>query len=526
MRTIRSKLNKMCVSAQTAEPAFNTYTVPDTTYTVSSSDLFNIQPRRETNTNEANGKEEPDQVYYLGQTGKASMNLDKAMPQHFGFILAYALGLCTSTKIGTKAYQHDIRPLLSDVDIQRSNPTFTASQRYAEVARRRFDSCAVDTVTVSFEKDSFAKLKAELLASGSVKDNLETVEVVAAPDAISLTLPLYAVDGSTDAERLSSIHLIQCELAPGVWYDVTAIGVSAGLDAVVSLIPLVQDAGGGKNNVYVDGVYEPCVYESSTEKNYRVLFAPRNDAQLDTIQSTQDATILAVSESIAGDDMTEQLTNILAIKAFDGTDVTPTAVNGKEITIPPYDSNVSDACEYKVYFVKAVNWQVEPDKLIESALRVSGLRLTVGGYWSDDDQKHYGGRVMRCELNSIEWQFKNNLKYEFCAGTAGDYANRCWRDGREQTLSIDRELRDFIYQKGLEKEESFALSMEAVGMSIEDGIDYKLDIIFPSVTLLDSQISDSDKRDTEKMELQVLQKDNAPSVAVTVVNCVPAYCQL
>jgi len=455
------------------------------------------------------------------------MNHEKAMPHYFGFLGSFALGQCISQSIGTKAHKHVITPLISDLDVQRSNPTFTAVQRYAGIAKRKFDSCAVDSMTVTFEKDSFAKLKADVLASGLVEDSLETATVIAAPDATSLTLPLYEVAGETEKERLASIHHIQCELAPGTWYDVTATAVSAGLNAEISLIPPVQDAGGGQYNIYVDGVYVPGVYESATEKKYKILFAPKSDNRLDEIQGEQNNTTITVDADIAGDTPGDKLNNILAIQVYADAawhDVIASAVAGKDITITPYSGDAT-ACLFKVYYVQAENWQNEPERIIESALRVSELKLIVGGYWNEDDKKIYGGRVMRCELNSIEWNFKNNLKYEFCAGTTGAFSNRCWRDGREQTISIDRELRDFIYQKGLEKEESFALSMTATGMNIEDDIDYKVEILFPAVTIIDGQISESDNRDTEKLELEVLQKDNTPSVQMTVVNCFDQYCQ-
>lgn len=527
MRSLRSKLNLMSVSAKNAEEQFNQGRITDTSFAVSTSDLFNVTPRRETNANEGTGKEEPDQVYYLGQTAKAGMSFDKAMSHHFGFLGAFALGQCVSTLIGSRAVKHVLTPLLNDLDIQRSNPTFSSVQKYAGIAKRWISSCAVDSMTVTFEKDSFAKVKADILASGQIKDSLETVTVVDAPDTTTLTLPLFQVAGETAKERLAAIHLIQCELAPGVWYDVTATAVSEGLNAEISLIPPIQDAGGGQYNIYVDGVYVPGVYESATEKQFKILFAPKSDNRLDEIQSEQDTATISVLADIAGDTPTEKLNNVLAIQAYaDGiwNEITATAVTGKDITITPYSGD-SINCLFKVYYVQAENWQNEPDRVVESALRVSELKLTVGGYWSDDDQKIYGGRVMRCELNSIEWQFKNSLKFEFCAGTGGAYANRCWRDGREQTLSIDRELRDFIYQKGLEKEEYFALSMVATGMEIEDGIDYQVEVLFPAVAIIDGQISESDNRDTEKIELQVLQKDDAPSVCMTVVNCFDQYCQ-
>jgi len=107
---------------------------------VAKEDIINLVPRRESNANEAIGKEEADNIYDLGALAEATFNFNKAQPQHFAFLCAYGLGACATVAAGS-GYKHTCTPILADLDAARSNPSFTATFRYGnQVMKRRYAS--------------------------------------------------------------------------------------------------------------------------------------------------------------------------------------------------------------------------------------------------------------------------------------------------------------------------------------------------------------------------------------------------
>jgi len=225
----------VAVSANLRESAINTEQTLDTTMLVALGDVINLEPRRESNENEATGKEEPDTLYDLGALASASFNFEKAQPQHFAFLLAYALGAVTTAAAGT-GYLHTITPIDGDLDGSRSIPSFTAAQRYGNnVLRRRFASMFVDSLTATFARDSWAKISGGIKGTGKKTDNITEETVNAYIDGTSLTLAANAVQGSTAAERLQNVQRIRVELATGVWTEVTFSAVSAATPSVITI---------------------------------------------------------------------------------------------------------------------------------------------------------------------------------------------------------------------------------------------------------------------------------------------------
>jgi hypothetical protein len=141
------------------------------------------------------------------------MNFEKAQPQHFAFLGAYALGAVSSSALGA-GYRHTITPLSGDLDEDRSNPSFTFAQRYGKtVLKRRFASGFVDALTATFARDAWVKIAGTVKATGKRTDNVMEETVNAYIDGTSLTLA-NAVEGSTAAERLQNVQRIRCELRP------------------------------------------------------------------------------------------------------------------------------------------------------------------------------------------------------------------------------------------------------------------------------------------------------------------------
>jgi len=234
MRSIRAKKNLLAVSANAKETAINTFATLDTTIAAAMTDIMNLEPRRESNADEATGKEEADLVYDLGNLAGFNLNFEKAQPQHFAFLLAFGMGSVATAAAGT-GYEHTITPIVDDLDEERSNPGFTAAQRFGTIGKRRFASCFVDSFTAQFNVDSFLKLTAAIKGTGKHEDSVTEESVTAMKNATSLTLAANGVAGSTAAERLANIHRIRVELDSGVWTEVAFSAVSSATPAVITI---------------------------------------------------------------------------------------------------------------------------------------------------------------------------------------------------------------------------------------------------------------------------------------------------
>lgn len=274
MRSYRATHNLIAVSANAAETAINTEQTLDTSLLVALGDVINLEPRREDNSEELNGKEEADTVYDLGKLAMAPFNFEKAQPQHFAFLCAYALGAISTTAAGS-GYEHTITPIVNDVDAERSLPTFSAAQRFGRtVLKRLFASMAVDSLTATFEKDQWCKVVGQLKGTGKSTDNVVEETISALDNVTSLNLAANAVEGSTAQERLDNVQRIQVELAAGQWTEVEYSAVSAATPAQIT----ITDPGGAGASV-----------------NYRVLYIPSESGWM-TFPARVSETPLRVSQ--------------------------------------------------------------------------------------------------------------------------------------------------------------------------------------------------------------------------------------
>lgn len=274
MRSWRAQHNLLAVSADAKETAINTEQTLNVTMLAAMGDVINLVPRRETNADEQTGKEEPDTVYDLGAVAEGPLTHEKAQPQHFAFLLAYALGTISTAAAGS-GYEHTITPIAGDEDEDRSLPSFTAGQRFGNtVLKRLFASMFVDSLTATFAADAWCKIAAQLKGTGKVTDNITEESITAADDVTVLTLAANAVEGSTAAERLANVQRIRVELASGKWTDVVYTAVSAATPAVITIV--------------APGV-------SAASKTYKVLYIP-DEAAWATFPARVTETPLRVSQ--------------------------------------------------------------------------------------------------------------------------------------------------------------------------------------------------------------------------------------
>lgn len=237
IRNFLATHNLLAVSAQQGEAAINTAQTLDTTLLVDLDNVLNYQPTRQTNQGEATGKEEPERIYDLGGLVKGTLDFSRAQPQHFAFLLGYALGGVSTTTAGSSGYRHTITPRAGNLDAARSNPSFTAAQRLGQqVMKQRIISCFVDRVRVQFPKDGWAKISGAIKGTGKMDVNTATEIVEAAYNTTTLTLASNGVAGSTAEERLSNVQAIKVKNpVTGAWEDVTYTGVSGDTPAMITI---------------------------------------------------------------------------------------------------------------------------------------------------------------------------------------------------------------------------------------------------------------------------------------------------
>jgi hypothetical protein len=423
MRNFMATHNLIAVSANNKETAINTEQTLDTTLLCDMGDVINLEPRRESNAGEATGYEEPDLVYDLGAKSGARFTFNKAQPQHFAFLMAYALGSIATAAAGT-GYQHTITPIAGDLDADRSNPSFTAAMRFGStVLKRRFASMFVDGFTATFSKDEWCKILADIKGTGKVSDNIVEETVNAYADATSLTLAANAVQGASAAARLNNVQRIRVELTAGQWTEVTYSAVSDATPAVIT-------------------ISAPSV--SHVLKDYKILYIPSEAA-----------------------------------------------------------------------------WCTFPARVTETPLRVSQMTLKLGGTW--DGSAFQGGRSMTAEIKQLEWTFKNGIEPEFVPGAGGTYAARALREGRTQSIKLDREFREYILQQHIDDNDEFGLYILAEGAVYDSPHKYQVELIFPAVAVLSAPISVDGKRLAEAGDLLVLEDSTYGSVIAKVKNLQATY---
>jgi len=502
MRSWRGMHNLLAVSANTKEAAINTEQTIDTTMLVSQSDVINLEPKRETNADEMTGYEEPDSVYDLGALASANFNFEKAQPQHFAFLLAYALGAISTGAAGT-GYQHTITPIPNDEDVARSNPSFTAAMRLGDtVLKRRFASMFVDSLQATFARDAWCKINGTIKATGKVTDNITEESITAARNLTALTLAANAVEGAAAGTRLDNVQRIRVELATGVWTEVVYSAVSDATPAVITqTAPCVP--------AQIEGLSKAaaCV----------VTWTAHGMASLDEV----DIAGITQAEWSALN-ATHIITYIDANSFSIPVDTSAYVLVYDPVTDPGTIVNSTDATYKVLYIPTEAAWCTFPARVTETPLRVTDLTVKLGGAYTAAGG-FVGGKELACEIESIEYSLQNNLQIEMCLGGSGTYADRCFRDGRVQTLKFNREFRDYILQQHIDSNDTFGVQILAEGAVFDSPHMYTVALYFPKVAVISAPLSVNGKRLAEAGDLIVLEDSAEGSVEAIVKNVVATY---
>lgn len=250
----------------------------------------------------------------------------------------------------------------------------------------------------------------------------------------------------------------------------------------------------------------------------------------ESVAKAYNATSLTLAaNAVQGSTAQERLDNVHQVRVLVPTtgewkDVTVTDVSAATpavltITAP---GSVATSTTYEILYVPTEPaWCSFPARVTEPPLRVTDLVVRVGGKWNGT--AFLGGHTMSSEIESIEHVVNNNLAVEFRVGGTGAYANYVIRQGRLQTLKLNRQMRDFILQQKIKDNEYLGVNAKATGAEFESGRNYFVDIVFPRCAVLDSPISVNGKVLAEAGDLVVLQDDTYGSCRVEVGNKVAAY---
>ncbi|MBU2551933.1 MAG: hypothetical protein KKB20_26220 [Proteobacteria bacterium] len=507
-RNFFSTYNVLAVSAAHSEDRINEPLAPDTALLAGAADVINLESRRETNAEEATGKEEPDVIYDLGGLAAATFNFDKCQAQHAAFLLAFALGSVSTAGAGGSGYLHSITPISGDLDEARSNPSFTAVQRLgSSVAKRLFASCFVDQATLTAAADSWLKIAGTIKGTGYTQGNVKTDQVAGYEDDASVTLSLNAVQGADAAARLESIHYARFKaVGDAHWQYASVTAVSGDTPAVLTVTPLSASHDAGTWDIgYVPDEETSLVASTATSD-------PPNDT---TGVFTDSGVTMVVDEHIGR--WLVILSGTASGRIWKITDNTVTTLTCSGINL--YAAGVRSGDSYKVV---QFGWLPLPARVSEPPLRVSGVYLHLGGAWNGS--AFQGGYQLAAPLKELVWTFNNNLTPQFTPGSGTDaFADRALRSGRGQTLTLDKDCRDWLLQQRLADNETFGIHLLCEGPEYEAGHKYQIEVVFPKVGLLSAEVGEADGRLSEKAEVVILEDDAYGSVIARVKNQQSGY---
>ncbi len=498
MRNYLADYDLLVVSALLKETALNTEQTLDTSMLVAKGDILALDPRREDNKEELTGKEEADTVYDLGALSSGSFNFDKAQAQHFAFGYAFALGTPTPSAWGT-GYKHLLAAPTSDLSI----PSFTAAQRYGQtVFKRRFASMHVDQLTATFAKDSWAKLVLSLKGSGKYTDNMTKELITAAFNATALTLAANGVQGADAPTRLDNVQQVRAIVPNSGEYQEVAVSAASGATPAVLTIT-APDPG-----VAIEGLSQALVCVV-TKTGHGLI-------------STNKVTISGITQADWTALNAEHIITVIDANSFSiPVDTIGYAAPYDPATDPGIIAESTNATYEVLYIPTEAAWCTFPARVTEPPLRVTDLVVTFGGKWNGTT--FLGGHAMSQEIESIEHVINNNMAIEFRPGGTGDYASYALRQGRTQTLKLDRQARDYILQQRMLDNEYFGVNLVATGAEFETGKNYYVNIVFPRCNVLKAPLKVNGKILGEAGDLVVLQDDTYGSVRVEVANKVATY---
>lgn len=254
-----------------------------------------------------------------------------------------------------------------------------------------------------------------------------------------------------------------------------------------------------------------------------------NNVTEETVNAAGNSVSLALAaNAVEGSDAAARLANVQSIKveltAGVWTDVAYSAVSAATPAVITISDPGGGAglVDYKILYIPAESgWMTFPSRVTETPLRVAQMTLTVGGKWTG--AAFEGGKAMTSELKQLEWALNNNLQVQFVPGAGDSYASRIFREGRMQTIKLDKEFRNYILQQFMDDNETFGIYVLLEGDVYDTPHKYQVEMIFPKVGILTAPLSVDGKVLAEAGDLRVLEDATYGSVIVKVKNLQATY---
>ncbi|GEM_PF-2850603 len=162
-------------------------------------------------------------------------------------------------------------------------------------------------------------------------------------------------------------------------------------------------------------------------------------------------------------------------------------------------------------------------KIDEFRPRTRDIQLILGGSYDGTDI--VGGEIAKCEISSVNYNYAANSVSQKCfrgSSTAIDHSSHVDVGLINQTLTVDREIKDFIMDYWHESNMYPAFKIHAVSpVEFESGHNYEIEIIIPKVGFTDNQQNVVEGKWSTQSSLTILKDDSVndyPSIIFKVKN--------
>lgn len=519
MRDNHANLSRCYVSGQKRERAINQPQAADMLLMLP---LGNLQkysraaPERPRLTGQA---DEPGVLDFFGSMTEFPLEFPMLQYQELALLLAFGLGNVSTETLTTGVYRHTITPLASRLDAYRDLPTLSLVQAVGgAMYKRLFGSMGLDSAGLDIVKNDWVKATGGLKGTGYHQMNILSEDVTGTNGATSLTLAANAVQGSTAADRLASVHRVQFMLTGQThWTEVTCTAASSATPAVLTIIP--PTSGG------------------STSGTYRVLYAPAETASLDTGSATSDPSYDSANDQSTLTDSAATFTASAQVGRWlrmtsgnaDGLIAQISANTTTALTLAGVDLYTAGVRSDDTYEIVQFGWlKGLPSLVSEPGIRINDIQVILGGVWNGSSFS--GGRAFGREINSLKWTLANSLVADFLAGDE-DYTSSLYRGQRKQTISFDRRTADAIYQAALDSNigaptgqaPTMGLRVVASGPVIAGGYGYQAELIWPKVAVKTAASELDGEWIKETGELAVLADPTYGPIIARITNTIPSF---
>lgn len=373
-------------------------------------------PSIEHNGETIHGSEFPTRLYASHREASGSFSQKRAKPDFMALVLSRFFGQCTSTLVGTTAYEHEITPV-SGLDLG----SFTAIQRKgSDIFSERISGNYIEAFTLDLG-DGWVSLNADIVGTGTREVNYEH-EVVSAPaNSLSIILAANGVEGSGAAERLANMYRVRAkDVGSEVW---EVLNVNSVTGSVPAMIQFAGSVGSSSSDVdfHVDYIpVEPswCTLPATVDESPLRLV----DAKV-VVDGWYNGSTLEGGEELSAEVMGFSISgkNNLELKHYPG-DSGPAARalrGGRELSISLSESLRNSVRQYQADNPESEHLclaltiegaEIDPGGgdyfgaklifpqcgIIESPVVVQGKRLAQAGDLVVMDDGVYGGVIVRC----------------------------------------------------------------------------------------------------------------------------------